>query len=133
MFPASARAQFVIQMPGSDPPKMRVRSIVLSFPSSLFSSRTYLLGLLGGLAGSGAAGLGGRSLLLGLLGAAEGAHTSDGFLADISAVAVLGGLAGDTLVDPTSHTLRSAPLLFYYLSGLMEAISDPSACRKDVE
>lgn len=78
---------------------------------SLCSSRIYLLGFLGGLAGSGAAGLGGRGLLLGLLGAAEGAHAGDGLLADVSAVAVLGGLAGDTLVDPIAHTFGLVPCL----------------------
>lgn len=100
-------------MPGSDPTlDARSPPIVLNHPfQSLCSPRIYLLGLLGGLAGSGAAGLGGGGLLLGLLGAAEGAHAGDGLLADISTVAVLGGLAGDTLVDPTADKIGSVPCL----------------------
>lgn len=53
-----------------------------------------------GLAGLGATGLLGRSILLGKLGAANGADTGDGLLTEISTVVVLGGLVGDTLVDP---------------------------------
>lgn len=61
--------------------------------------------LLGGLAGLGTTGLLGRSVLLGLLGAADGAHTGNSLLAEIGAVAVLGSLVGDTLVDPARHIL----------------------------
>lgn len=56
--------------------------------------------LLGGLPGLSAAGLLGGGLLLGLLGTTDGADAGNGVFADISAVAVLSGLAGDTLVDP---------------------------------
>jgi hypothetical protein len=59
-----------------------------------------LLGGLGSLAGLGAAELLGGSILLGELGAANSADASDGLLADISTVTVLGGLVGNTLVDP---------------------------------
>lgn len=59
-----------------------------------------LLGGLGSLAGLGAAELLSGSILLGELGAADSADASDGLLADVSAVTVLGGLVGDTLVDP---------------------------------
>lgn len=56
--------------------------------------------LLGGLPGLSATGLLGGGLLLGLLGTTDGADAGNGVFADISAVAVLSGLAGDTLVDP---------------------------------
>lgn len=96
-------------MPESDPPKMRVPIVLTSL--SLFPSVNIYL--LGGLAGLSTTGLGGGGLLLGLLGAADGAHTGNGLLADISAVAVLGGLAGNTLEDPV-QTLGSVrlPCLF---------------------
>lgn len=69
-----------------------------------------LLGvLLGGLAGLSAAGLLGRKVLLGLLGATDGAHTGNGLLAEVSAVTVLGSLVGNALVDPAHHILWSIP------------------------
>lgn len=71
-------------------------------------SRTHLLrALLGSLAGLDATGLAGRSVLLGLLGAANGAHTGDGLLANVGTVAVLGSLVGNTLVDPGGLELES--------------------------
>lgn len=60
----------------------------------------HLLRLLLGLSGFSTAGLLSGSLLLGLLGAANGADAGDSVLTDISAVAVLGSLVGNTLVDP---------------------------------
>ena len=39
-------------------------------------------------------------VLLGLLGATDGAHTSNGVFTEVGAVAVLGGLACYSLVDP---------------------------------
>lgn len=59
----------------------------------------HLLRLLS-LAGLGATGLLGGSVLLGELRATDGAHTGNSLLADVSTVAVLGGLVGNTLVDP---------------------------------
>lgn len=68
--------------------------------SSLQNKTGPLLLLLRSLSGLGTPGLPGGSLLLSLLGAADGADTGNSILADISTVSVLGGLAGDTLVDP---------------------------------
>lgn len=61
---------------------------------------TNLLGLLSSLDGLGAAGLAGSGLLLSLLGATDGRDTGNGLLAEVSTVTVLGGLGGNTLVDP---------------------------------
>ena len=65
-----------------------------------------LLRLLG-LAGLGATGLLGRSILLGELRAADGAHTGDGLLAKIGTVVVLSGSVGNTLVDPVKQIMIS--------------------------
>lgn len=66
-------------------------------------SKTNLLGGLGSLAGLGAAELLGGGILLGELGAADSADAGDGLLTDISTVAILGGLVGNTLVDPVKR------------------------------
>lgn len=72
-----------------------------SASSSRSSNCAHLLGLLlGGLAGLGATGLGLGGVLLGLLRAADGADAGNGLLAQVGAVVVLGGLVGNTLVDP---------------------------------
>ena len=73
-----------------------------------FCSRTHLLrALLGSLAGLDTAGLAGRSVLLGLLGAANGADAGNGLLANVGTVAVLGSLVGNTLVNPGGLELDS--------------------------
>ena len=74
---------------------------ILHGPRFSSISGTNLLGSLGGLAGLGATELLGGSILLGDLGAADSADAGNGLLADVSAVAVLGGLVGNTLVDPS--------------------------------
>lgn len=61
--------------------------------------KLHLLRLLS-LAGLGTTGLLGGSVLLGELRATDGAHAGNGLLTDVSTVAVLGGLVGNTLVDP---------------------------------
>lgn len=78
------------------------------FPSQIIQpsvSGTLLGVLLGGLTGLGATGLLGRSLLLSLLRAADGADTSDSLLTEIGTVVVLGSLVGNTLVDPARYNL----------------------------
>lgn len=55
---------------------------------------------LGGLLGLLATELGLSSLLDGALGAADGRDTLDGVLAEVSTVARLGGLVGNSLVGP---------------------------------
>lgn len=72
----------------------------------LLFRRMDLLVLLGSLASLNAAGLAGRGLLLGLLGAADGANTGNGLLTNVGTVTVQGGLGGNTLVDPVSDQYR---------------------------
>lgn len=80
-------------------------------PSSIYLRIYLLLGLLGGLAGLSTTGLLGGGILLGLLGATDGADAGNGLLTEIGTVTVLGGLVGNTLVDPrvgvmlVSHTV----------------------------
>lgn len=69
-------------------------------PQISLISEANLLRLLSSLTGLDTTGLLNRSILLGELRAADGAHTGNSLLTDISTVAVLGGLIGDTLVDP---------------------------------
>lgn len=77
----------------------------------------YLRRGLSGLAGLGTTELLGRGVLLGLLRTADSAHTSDSLLAEISAVAILGRLVGNTLVDPAkSHSVDQYHL---FLSNVM--------------
>lgn len=64
--------------------------------------------LLSGLLGLSSSGLPSRSLLLGLLGAADGANTGDSILTKVSTVTVLGGQVGDTLVDPVQKTVSQS-------------------------
>lgn len=64
----------------------------------IFERIHLLLGLLS-LAGLSTTGLLGGGILLGLLGATDGADTGNGLLAKVSTVAVLGSLVGNTLVD----------------------------------
>lgn len=59
-----------------------------------------LLGLLSRLASLSAAGLRSGGLLLGLLRLANSAHTGNSLLAEVGTVVLLGGLVGNTLVDP---------------------------------
>lgn len=103
MFPALARARFAFRCPNPIHLRCAFAPIVLK-PLHHSLSSQQIIYLLGGLGLAGTAGLGGGGVLLGQLGAAEGAHTSNGLLADVSAVTVLGGLAGNTLVDPIVHT-----------------------------
>ena len=70
---------------------------------------TNLLRLLS-LAGLSATGLLGRSILLGELGATDGADTGNGLLAEISTVVVLSSLVGNTLVDPEEQMMISTGL-----------------------
>lgn len=66
-----------------------------------FALNFYLLRLLlRSLSGLSASELLRGSVLLGLLGATDGAHTSNGVFTEVGAVAVLGGLACYSLVDP---------------------------------
>lgn len=116
---------------------LRARSKFTGLPLSPPRSRhhrhhhrcTHLLRvLLGGLAGLGAAGLLGRKVLLGLLGTTDGAHTGNGLLAEVSAVAVLGSLVGNTLVDPArSHPPVSTVGLQYH-DGQSRVISRLLTC-----
>lgn len=60
----------------------------------------HLRGGLSSLASLGAAGLLSRGFLLGELGTADSADASDGLLAEVSAVTLLGSLVGNSLEDP---------------------------------
>lgn len=60
----------------------------------------HLLRGLSSLASLGAAELLSGGILLRALGAADSADASDGLLAEVSAVTLLGGLVGNSLVDP---------------------------------
>lgn len=60
----------------------------------------HLRGGLSSLASLGAAGLLSGGFLLGELGAADSADASDGLLAEVSAVTLLGSLVGNSLEDP---------------------------------
>lgn len=63
--------------------------------------------LLGG-SGLGSPDLGRRRHLLGALGATDGADTGNSLLAEVSTVAVLGSVVGDTLVDPRKRGISTA-------------------------
>lgn len=62
---------------------------------------------LGSVLGLLATGLGLGSLLDGALGAADGRDTLDGVLAEVRAVAGLGGLVGNSLVDPGFESMSA--------------------------
>lgn len=68
-------------------------------PRTLLSNVTNTLRALSGLAGSSAAGLGRRALLLLLLGQLDGRGARDGGGAQVGAVAALGGRVDDALVE----------------------------------
>lgn len=53
-----------------------------------------------GLLGLSATDLGGRGVLLGLLRTTKSADTRDSGFSQVGTVSVLGGAAGDALVDP---------------------------------
>lgn len=102
---------------------IRLSSLLPQNPRSFIvhnsaSSRDNLLRLLS-LAGLSATGLLSRSILLGELGAADGADTGDGLLAEISTVAVLSSLVGNTLVDLAGGGAGTVGHSDHALSGLL--------------
>jgi len=88
-------------------------------PFAITSEKPLLRILLGGLAGLNTTGLGGGGVLLGLLRAADGAHTSNGLLAKIGTVTVLGSLVGNTLVDLAGRGLGAIGDGDQVLAGLL--------------
>jgi len=77
----------------------QIQVFIFRLDHHIFERIHLLLGLLS-LAGLSTTGLLGGGILLGLLGATDGADTGNGLLAEVSTVAVLGSLVGNTLVDP---------------------------------
>jgi hypothetical protein len=88
------------------PGAIKILSFTISVSSQFslfafhFNASQIRLLLSGGLLGLGATDLGGRGILLGLLRTTKSADTSDGGFPQVGTVSVLGGAAGDALVDP---------------------------------
>jgi hypothetical protein len=83
-----------------------IKILVSPFPSLCplfafhFNASQIRLLLSSGLLGLDTTDLGGRGILLGLLRATNSADTGDSGFPQIGTVSVLGGAAGDALVDP---------------------------------
>lgn len=83
-------------------PSMALSStrLVYSLQSPCSPILVLLRSLLGGLSGLSSTELLSGGIFLGLLRAADGAHTGDGVTTEVTTVAILSGLVGNALVDP---------------------------------